>query len=276
MKVILVALFLAVPWAAKAQPVADGLYRSSNEASSRSVLDQDGKRLALGSAQVVAGQKRRIYSMDNANSQFWVAVAIPIQACPQAMSYILVVANQAYPSRGTGSGPGYCETDFRVLGEGNAVRVSKYLGTPIEYRRHPGHELLVSFVPVRASFRVKDEVTAKFRVENVGTNTIAFMKGGAYRGASRDNQYTFSARYLGKQVPDIGTSVSLGGIAAAVTLKPGEEFTDTVDLSRWFAFDRTGRYEILGSYSMEFVDPESHRLIWSDYVSAAFVVSIDR
>jgi hypothetical protein len=61
-----------------------------------------------------------------------------------------------------------------------------------------------------------------------------------------------------------------------VTLKAGEVFTDTVDLSKWFSFDKKGHYDVLGSYSMDFVIPENLRLIWSDYVSAGFVVTIDQ
>lgn len=276
MKLVVIALFLSATWVAEAQPVADGIYRTSNEASSRSILSQDGKRLALGPAQAVVAGKSRIYSQDNANSAFVVGVAIPVEACANRSSYILVVSGHAYQSPGGGGGPDFCETDFTVFGADNAVEIAEYLGTPIEYRRHPGHQFLVSFIPTKASFRIRDEVTATFRIENVGANTITFMKGGHYRGASRDNQYTFSARLLDRQVPDIGTSNNFGGIAGPVTLKAGEVFTDTVDLSKWFAFDKKGHYYVLGSYSMDFVNPENLRLIWSDYVSAGFVVTIDQ
>jgi hypothetical protein len=276
MKLVVIALFLSATWVAEAQPVADGLYRTSNEASSTSILSQDGKRLALGPAQAVVAGKSRIYSQDNANNAFVVGLAIPVEACADRSSYVLVVSGHAYQSPGSGGGPDFCETDFTFFGAGNAVEMAKYLGIAIEYRRHPGHEFLVSFTPTRSSFHVKDHVTATFRIENVGTNTITFTKGGHYRGASRDNQYTFSARFLDKQVPDIGTSNNFGGIAAPMRLNAGEVFTDTVDLSKWFAFDKKGRYYVLGSYSMDFVIFENLRSIWSDYVSAGFVVTIDQ
>ena len=103
------------------------------------------------------------------------------------------------------------------------------------------------------------------------------MQGGAYRGSTRDNQYDFSARLLGVQIPDIGTNSHFGGLAVAHILKPGEEFKDAVSLSKWFAFDRAGLYELHGTYQLQFVEPdaESFRMIWTDYASGDFVVQID-
>jgi hypothetical protein len=168
--------------------------------------------------------------------------------------------------------------DFRFSGPDDALAVARYLNAPIICHRHPGHQLLVSFTPARTSFRIGADVPVTFRIENVGANTVAFSKGGAYRGASRDNQYSFSARLWGRQVEDIGSSNHFGGIAGSVFLKSGEVFADNVDLKKWFAFDRPGTYEVLGSYSMHYFDPEGEafRTIWSDYVTSAFEVKIDK
>jgi hypothetical protein len=77
-------------------------------------------------------------------------------------------------------------------------------------------------------------------------------------------------------VDDIGTSYHFGGLASRQVLKPGKVFEDKISLSKWFAFDKAGVYEIHGSYYLDFNDPdaESWRTIWEDYVSADFTVQI--
>lgn len=277
MRTILGVLLLASTCAVFGQASADGFYMKSADDSAPFALGQDGKRVSLGPAQEVAIRRSDVYSQDNANSAFWIGVGMSSEAHPRATSYVLVVANRAYPVAGSGSAAGFFEINFKVSGANNARDVARFLGTEIAYRRHPGHQLLVSFTPVLPSFRVGDEVVAKFRIENVGTNTIAFMKGGHYRGSTRDNQYKFSAQFLGKQVPDIGTSNHFGGIATPRVLEAGDVFEDEISLSKWFAFDKKGLYEVFGAYDLTFYDPsnETHRPIWTDYVSGQFLVRID-
>src|SRR5262245_42635601 len=182
MRTTLSVLFVVSTCAALGQAPPDGFYLRSADASAPFALAQDGNRVPLGPAQVAMSS--RIYSQDNANSTFWVNVQIPPEAAPQAESYVLVVGNRAYPWGGSGSGPGHYEISFRVSGADNARDVARFLSAPIDYRKHPGHQLLVSFTPLLPSFRIGDDVRVRFRIENIGTNTISFQKGGHYRGAS--------------------------------------------------------------------------------------------
>jgi hypothetical protein len=276
MKAMGLCLFLFVAGAARGQTLADGFYRLSGDESARSVLSQGGKRLLLGRTQELAIERNEIFSEDNANSQFWVTVAVPYDPNLNASSLVLVVANRGYPSAGGGSSPGISQIDFRVSGASSALDVSRYLNTPIVYRRHPAHQLLVSFAPTKERFQIGDEVKVELRITNIGANTIAFLQGGQYRG-SRDNQYAFSARLLGWQIRDIGTSSHHGGIGVKRTLAPDEVFEAEISLGKWFSFDEVGRYEVHGSYYLSFLDPdgESFRPIWTDYVSSDFVVNID-
>ena len=178
----------------------------------------------------------------------------------------------------SGSGSSHEQTSslsFYISGEGHAKKISRFFRTPLIYRRHPRHNLLVSFSSTKQEFLVGAEVNATLRIENVGTHTIGFMKGGRNR-AARDNQYVFAARLGGKQVPDVGTSYHFGGLATREVLKAGEVFEDTISLNKWFSFEKAGVYEVLGSYYLNFVEPEadSWRSIWEDYVSAEFLVRI--
>ncbi len=87
----------------------------------------------------------------------------------------------------------------------------------------------------------------------------------------------FSAQFLGKQVPDIGSSHHFGGISTRRVLAAGDVFEQEVSLDKWFAFNKKGSYEVFGSYDLMFHDPTNagSRPIWMDYVSGKFFVKID-
>jgi hypothetical protein len=99
------------------------------------------------------------------------------------------------------------------------------------------------------------------------------MKGGRNRGM-RDNQYVFSATREGKPVSDFGTSLNFGGLAGRVVLKPGDTFEDIVSLNKWFTFETPGKYEIKGSYYLNFVAQNTFSTIWEDHAIAQFSVTI--
>ena len=254
----------------------DGIYLRLQDDSATSIMSQDGQKFFLGPRQNLHIRKSDLSSQNNANTRFHLSVSVPYDKTIGSSSYVLVVAGAAHRQAGSGSsGEEISSLGFHVSGEENAKRVSEYMKTPVVYRRHPRHNLSVSFIPTKQEFSVGDEVTVTLQIANVGTTTIAFMKGGRNR-AARDNQYVFMARYGGRQVKDIGTSYHFGGKAVRQVLKPGDIFEDIISLSKWFAFDKAGLYEIHGSYYLEFSDPndDSWRTIWEDYVSADFFVRI--
>src|SRR5262249_62247593 len=90
--------------------------------------------------------------------------------------------------------------------------------------------------------------------------------GGQQRGP-RHNQFRFLAQHghgTGKAVPDTGDPNNFGGKSWRVDLKPGEVFTKTVDLGRWFTFDDPDTYRITGMYSFEVHEPDRYQAIWDD------------
>lgn len=254
----------------------DGIYLRAQGEPAPWIESQDGQKLFLGARQELKIQKSELSSQNNANNRFYLHLTIPYDENLGPGSYILIVAGTAY--RQSGSGASQKETSslsFYISGNENTKQVSEYMKTPAVYRRHPQYNLRVSFTPTKQEFSVGEEVTATLQITNVGSNRISFMKGGRNR-AARDNQYVFSARHGGKQVDDIGTSYHFGGLASRRVSKPGETFEDKINLGKWFVFDKTGMYEIHGSYYLDFNDPdaESWRTTWEDYVSADFTVRI--
>jgi len=284
MKAFITTMLLLISASALgADQPGDGIYLWSKDGSAPPITSQAGKKLFLGARQDLKIQSLDLSSQDNANTRFDLSLTLPYDKNIGPSSYILIVSGTAYEQIASGATQENASKEkishiyFRISGDANARQVSQYLKTPIVYRKHPRHNLLVSFTPTKQEFSIGDEVTATLRITNVGTNTISFLQGGRNR-AERDNQYVFCARYNGRQVEDIGTSGHTGGLGVWRVLKPGETFEDKISLSKWFSFDKAGTYEVHGSYYLDFNDPdvESRRTIWEDYVSADFNVTIKK
>src|SRR5215471_8425154 len=268
-----VLCFSPLPVLAQAE---NGIYERSQDSSGALVKAQDGQDVRLGKRATLQILKTELFSQNKENTQFSLSVTIPYDPGLGPSSYILFLDGTGYRQGGAGSSQrDTSSASFYVMGDDNAKQIAKYFGTSVRYRRHPGYKLQVSFLPAKQEFDAGEEVIVTLRITNVGTKAIAFMQGGRNR-AARDNQYIFSARYQGKQVEDIGTSYHFGGMSVRRVLESSEVFEAKVSLNKWFLFKEAGLYEIHGSYYLDFLDPEddSWRIIWEDYASADFVVTI--
>jgi hypothetical protein len=155
-------------------------------------------------------------------------------------------------------------------------QIAQYFHAKVQKRRHPGHQMLVEFIPDKAEFSAGESVTVRLRITNIGDAEFAFIQGGRQRG-SRDNQFAFSAELVGnKMVPDTGDPRNFGGMGTPVTIKPGQSHEIAVDLAKWFNFKEGGTYNLRGSYNLEFIDPHAQDLytIWEDYACGEFTVRI--
>ena len=133
----------------------------------------------------------------------------------------------------------------------NANKIAKALSIEPKLRKHPGHKVFVKWTPKEPSFRLNGPIELTLTVKNVGEVNMNFIAGGQQRGA-RDNQFAFIARNgYGNAVPDMGDPMNLGGIGSLVRLKPGESFTKTVDVSKWFRFTESGSYQLTCMYHIE-------------------------
>ncbi len=103
---------------------------------------------------------------------------------------------------------------------------------------------------------------------------VIFHDGGQQRGA-RNNQFNFTCFHDLKPLPDVGDPIHFGGLAATVHLKPGERFTRRVDLRDWYEFDKTGRYELIGTFYLALHgNLDEYRVIWEAYISGPGHVTI--
>ncbi len=278
---LLIAL-LAATSLAHAAEIPDGFYSGSEDGSGLAVADPNRPGQHLGKKQSILVTQAEIRSQDNANTQFVLTVTTPHDTGQAKATEVLAVGGKLYPRNGWGSDQQKESLDFPISGADNAKEVAEHFRAAITWRKHPGYNMEVSFTPARSEFEVGDEVKVTLRIQNVGSNAFSFQQGGMNR-AERDQQYTFVARFEDKQVEDLGTTMHFGGLSGDRVLKPGEAFTDTIVLNKWFMFDKPGQYRILGSYYMAFkkvsddnaaLQPSWWWPIWVDYATAPFTVNI--
>ncbi len=281
------ALLLATSLLLGADAPADGFYLRSTAddaptvtdptVTGRTVTAPDGRTFALGERRELEIKTSWINAQDDAEADFSLSVTIPFDADLRPNSYLLILNGRAFPQGGSGATRRETSNlSFSLPGEEHAERAAALFNTPIYRRRHPGHKLLVTFTPAQKTFRLGSEVKATFHIKNVGDAPFAFWQGGHYRGAGRDNQYTFAAYRYGAQVADVGTTNHMGGMMQLRTVESGEVFEDEIDLRKWFAFDEPGHYAVHGAYSMMIEDSsdEPYLTRWKDHASADFLVWI--
>lgn len=265
---------------AETPPLADGLYLQVSEGAGRPIVTQDGFKTAVGEPVAWTLIEKYLCSVNNENSQFFFSVTIPFDKAFGDERYLLFCNGVAYRSGGWGSnGNETYSTQFHIAGLENAEAVGRLFEIEPRLRQHPGHKMCIRFSPVKDSFVPGEKVAVTLRITNVGDTPFAFLVGGRQRGP-RDNQYGFTARWLGGSgLPDTGDSVNFGGICTNKTLQPGEAFEDTVDLGDWFSFTKSGYYECRGSYFMRMLKPivgeEFHITeVWDDCAAGEFAVRI--
>jgi len=258
--------------------LADGFYRQTADGSGIEVKVEDGRLLRLGEKidfEILDGW---IGASNRSNTRFCLSVNVPYKQGLSMERHVFVFLGKFYEQGASGAnGHEISSLEFYVQTETAAQAVADHFNFTLHKKRHPGHQMFVTYAPTKEVFNFGDAIDVELRIENVGTTTFAFMKGGRNR-ASRDNQYTFAAFCGHKGVPDIGSCMHFGGLAGPVILEPGNVFIDTVDLMKWFSFSETrASYSLTGTYFMEFVDPESDKFesIWSDYATGEFQLSVE-
>jgi hypothetical protein len=272
---LLIAAILSSLQMGMASNLGEGFYALSLEGSGFPVKIND-HTFYIGNRLNFSVVKAEVRSENNANTKFQLTVTMPNDQKPQS-NIALFVGGTAYSSSGGGGDQKTVSLEFPIAGRDSANQVANLFKIKPILRSHPHYELEIFIKPTREEFFVGQRVSVLFHLRNVGGTIISFKKGGRNR-AARDNQYVFSCRLSAAQVEDIGNSAHFGGISTDWKLKPGEVFEEEIDLSKWFAFDKPGIYELLGSYYMEFKDPDedipSFSPIWTDYATSEFIVKI--
>jgi hypothetical protein len=236
----------------------------------------------------------QVYSQDNANTDFAVSLDTSSfetgQQNPEMTNPVkLRIGDQEYRCSGWGhsgwSGPTPGAKDelfFNVKGRSNAEAAAKLYSTTCHLWILPGYKILAQFVPLKSIFSTNEPVIIIFKLKNLDQRTIFFLRAGLNR-SYRDDDYIFSATLSQLTVPEMGepltAGVTIGGEPKMVSIGPGQDFEETLDLKKWFAFDRAGTHFIHGFYYLNFYPTKNDFSspwdeIWSDYVSADFTVVV--
>lgn len=266
MRHLLLALLLAVP--AAADVAADGFYVRPENFDAANAAGADARISGLKDRRDYAVSEAKVTSQDNANTSFFVQVALPFDEALDKVRHVLVVGGDVFEQNGSGSQAGKTSwLDFTVAGRDKADAVAAYFKVKRTLRAHPGHRLRVSFVPKRSVYRLGESLVVTLRIENVGDAAVRFMDGGHNDGA-RDNQFVFHATGA---LPEKPAVYDFGGMAGIRELKPGEVFEKEVDMSAWFE-SQAGTHAIHGAWRLELRDGE--RLVWEDWATAEFTIRI--
>ncbi|HTY86272.1 MAG TPA: HEAT repeat domain-containing protein [Candidatus Acidoferrum sp.] len=110
----------------------------------------------------------------------------------------------------------------------------------------PTAKIRAGFIPCKTQVVLGEPLQTVFTVENLGPTNFEFWFGGDYRGTGRHNRFKIAAADSeGVELPDpIAHPMELGGFLQPVTLKPGQDFTNVIDLTDFRVIDKPGVYRI--------------------------------
>jgi len=279
-------LVLVVSCILAAQPanahLANGIYvvLLSGEGTTVERSDGGSGKVVLGDLATTAFGKAILTSVSNDNSKYRLDMtgAGPFADGVEKHHYAVYVDCACVPAWGARPhADRTMDLELTIQGETAAEKIAKALGVKPVLRRHPGHQLVVSWYPVAESSMTGKPVVVRMEIKNVGEVPIKFIDGGHQRGP-RNNQFGFTAYRIvgvGRAVPDTGSPENEGGPGSITRLPPGETFTKKVDITDWFKFDEPGPYKVTCLYRLELLEERARFPIWDEYAVGECLVRIN-
>jgi hypothetical protein len=264
---------------------ANGVYLLTFEGEGRKVTLTDGSEALLGKRlDQGTGSSATLKSVSNDNSRFAFTVTklgpLP-EMVTQVQTALVIDGVVLHLGRADKLAEDGTVSTWAMVSSAEAGRtLAAYYKVKPELREHPGHRFEVRWTPENAVNRVGGEVTLKLEITNAGNRPLRFSFGGKQRGA-RNNQFRFlaySGHGSGAAVPDTGNPMHFGGRASINTLKPGETFSTTIDLAKWFRFTEPDSYRITGILEMPLYDAEAadpwSRVLWDELAVGECVIRV--
>ena len=117
----------------------------------------------------------------------------------------------------------------------------------------PTTKVRVGFVPYKAEVVTGEPLKVTFTVENIGSTNFEFWFGGDYRGTGRHDRFKIAVTNAnGEALPDpIAHPMDFGGLMQQVNLKPGQFFTNVIDLTAFRVIDKPGTYTVSCSFAFD-------------------------
>jgi hypothetical protein len=138
----------------------------------------------------------------------------------------------------------------------------------------PTATIRAGFVPDKARLVWGEPLRVKFTVEDLGPNDFRFTFGGDYRGTGRHDRFKILITdESGKALPDpVARAFDMGGILQPVSLKPGQRFTNVIDLAAFRVVAKPGIYAV--NCSFQFDERGSGKETANPVVTSTFTLTI--
>jgi hypothetical protein len=257
--------------------VDDGLYFLRTDGDGPRVRLNDGSRVVLGRRLGPAAGKLSMWSLRNDNSEFEFRFS-PRDPMPDEVRdgpTVLVADGVPVRTEATATARnrnGSLELYGTVEGDVAADLFGERLRGEVRRRVHPGHRFEVTWTPDRREYKVGEPVKLKLRLRNAGTTAVRFaaLRGGGGPGGA----FRFLAHRRGghgEPVPEIAERdlTRLLLCSNSQTLRPGETYTETIALDKWFRFDRPDEYRVTGIIAtLVRPDNDDRPLDWEEVAAA--------
>lgn len=117
----------------------------------------------------------------------------------------------------------------------------------------PKAKIRAGFIPYKAQVVLGEPLQVTFSVGNLGPTNFEFWFGGDYRGTGRYDRFKIAVtNENGEALPDpIAHPMDFGGFVQQVNLKPGQFFTNVVDLTDFRVVDKPGVYTVSCSFAFD-------------------------
>lgn len=270
-----------------AAAVSDGIYSVSDTDTAQSVLTTNGSEVFLGHELDIPLRESFCGAQNNSNDSFILVLTygIPLEFRDdyKDLKYVLVIDNRGYLNTGLIASirdgtSGSLFLSF-VVDESHVDVASNLFNSSVHYRKHPGHQLLCSFEPLRRVVKIGEPVYVTMRITNLDGKDLSFNAPSHPGPNKKSNRFRFVAEMNGHPICEVGGARHAGIGSLIYSLKPGESWKIAENLANWFEFDRPGEYTITGMYLIDFAEPNGKfghlRQIWSDHVSATFSVQLE-
>jgi hypothetical protein len=138
----------------------------------------------------------------------------------------------------------------------------------------PNTTIRAGFIPRKAQLVWGEPLQVTFTVENLGASHFKFWFGGDYRGTGRHDRFKITVTDQdGKALPDpIKNVFDMGGIVQPVDLKPGQVFTNLLDLASFRVIDKPGPYTVSCTFALD--ERNSRNEATNPVVNTTFALAI--
>ncbi len=141
---------------------------------------------------------------------------------------------------------------LEVFAAGSSATFGQSNSTPfLQDYELPKSKIRAGFVPYKAQLVLGEPLKVTFTVENLGPTNFEFWFGGDYRGTGRHDRFKITAtNEIGESLPDpIAHPMDFGGMMWPVNLRPGQLFTNDIDLTAFRVLDKAGFYIVNCSFA---------------------------